>query len=79
MPVFGALLKAHNEYGFNRNSCAPGSLNFMLAVLEGRMPDAVPPPPKPVEAKASKDPPGNDMDLRRFKELLQKVTDDFEV
>lgn len=37
VPLLGAVLKAQNEYGWAANSCAPGSLNFVLAVLEGRM------------------------------------------
>jgi hypothetical protein len=37
LPLFQALLKAHNEYGWSSNSCAPGSISFVVAVLEGRL------------------------------------------
>jgi len=37
VPLFQALLKAQNEYGWERNSCAPGSISFVVAVLEGRL------------------------------------------
>ena len=36
-PLFQALLKAENEYGLAARSCAPGSISFVLAVLEGRL------------------------------------------
>jgi hypothetical protein len=36
-PLFQALLKAENEYGLGARSCAPGSISFVLAVLEGRL------------------------------------------
>jgi hypothetical protein len=37
VPLFQALLKAQNEYGWANNSCAPGSISFVVAVLEGRL------------------------------------------
>jgi hypothetical protein len=37
VPLFQAVLKAHNEYGWAVNSCAPGSISFVVAVLEGRL------------------------------------------
>jgi hypothetical protein len=36
-PLLQALLKAQNEYGWAGNSCAPGSISFVVAVLEGRL------------------------------------------
>ena len=30
-------MKAQSEYGWNINSCAPGSISFVVAVLEGRL------------------------------------------
>ena len=37
VPLFQALFKAQNEYGWSSNSCAPGSVSFVVAVLEGRL------------------------------------------
>merc|ERR1712224_669995 len=37
VPLFQALFKAQNEYGWGSNSCAPGSISFVVAVLEGRL------------------------------------------
>jgi hypothetical protein len=37
VPLFQALLKAENEYGWTVRSCAPGSISFVLSVLEGRL------------------------------------------
>lgn len=37
MPLFQAMLKAQNEYGWGRTSCAPGSISFVVATLEGRL------------------------------------------
>lgn len=37
VPMAQSFLKAANEYGWDKPSCAPGSMNFVLATLEGRM------------------------------------------
>jgi hypothetical protein len=37
VPLFQALFKAQNEYGWNANSCAAGSISFVASVLEGRV------------------------------------------
>jgi len=61
-PLLQALLKAQNEYGWAMNSCAPGSISFVVAVLEGRLDLAIAEEKKELPKKAK----GED----RYAELL---------